>query len=261
PDDSDIERDLEKAVSSLSARNELLVIADGDLSVFAFYDQHKKAEGTQDPILAAFLKKKEKESDKPHKENQLALPLAVAALNFFYRHLERGEAELQKFLIDLAKKQTPAIRHKEKATDEDGYSTDVKWLLIPKSKTDQIKRGTTVAFRVQDNRMVLWDKLMGPIADEPDRFLFSTDSAHPASSDSLRRRINEVLRSCGIQDKGLTSHSLRGGAATAAMRKGVKYEDIQSRRMEVLQLHDVLFGANADITSTNGNGAPADMQG
>ncbi|KAK6017829.1 hypothetical protein OSTOST_16640 [Ostertagia ostertagi] len=136
-------------------------------------------------------------------ENQLkALPLAVAALNFFYGHLERGEAELQKLLIDSAKKQTPAVRHKEKATDEDidrvvnwalnidtpktiedsciillsflaflrisetaavrkehleRKSTDVWWLLIPKSKTDQIKRAMEV--------LKLNDVLFGANAD------------------------------------------------------------------------------------------------
>ncbi|KAK6024068.1 site-specific recombinase, phage integrase family, partial [Ostertagia ostertagi] len=200
-------------------------------------------------------------------ENQLkALPMAVAALNFFYGHLERGEADLQKLLIDSAKKQTPAVRHKEKATDEDidrvvnwalnidtpktiedsciillsfiaflrisetaavrkehleRKSTEVWWLLIPKSKTDQIKRGTTVAFRVQGNRAVLWNKFM-------DRFLFDAIPRQPLlKSDSLRRRIKDVLRSCGLHDRGLTSHSFRGGAATAAMRRGVKYEDIK----------------------------------
>ncbi|XGW29090.1 hypothetical protein V3C99_008690, partial [Haemonchus contortus] len=35
---------LTKAVALLTARNELLIVADGDVSVFAFYDQHKKAE-------------------------------------------------------------------------------------------------------------------------------------------------------------------------------------------------------------------------
>ncbi|PIO71587.1 site-specific recombinase, phage integrase family [Teladorsagia circumcincta] len=209
-------------------------------------------------------------------------------------HLEKGEAELQKLLIGLAKKQTPAVGHKEKATDEDidrgvnwalnidtpetmedsciillsflaflrinetaavrkkhleRKSTDVWWLLIPKSKTDQIRRGTTVAFRVQGNRMVLWNKFMGLIADErPGRFLFSTDLAHPPSTDSLRRRISSVLRSCGLQDKGLTSHPFQGGAATAAMKRGVN-EDIKrvGVAMEFRQHNDVLFGTNADI--------------
>uniref|UniRef100_A0A7I4YKG7 Spore germination protein n=1 Tax=Haemonchus contortus TaxID=6289 RepID=A0A7I4YKG7_HAECO len=35
---------LTKAVALLTVRNELLIVADGDVSVFAFYDQHKKAE-------------------------------------------------------------------------------------------------------------------------------------------------------------------------------------------------------------------------
>ncbi|KAK6029649.1 zinc knuckle, partial [Ostertagia ostertagi] len=52
----------EKAVSLLSARNELLIEADEDVSVFAFYDQQKKAEKTKDPILCRWIKKKESET-------------------------------------------------------------------------------------------------------------------------------------------------------------------------------------------------------
>ncbi|KAK6035888.1 hypothetical protein COOONC_26608 [Cooperia oncophora] len=51
--EGEIKERLENAVSLLSARNELLVVADGDVSVFAFYDQQKKAETTKDPILRA----------------------------------------------------------------------------------------------------------------------------------------------------------------------------------------------------------------
>ncbi|KAK6045598.1 hypothetical protein COOONC_16897 [Cooperia oncophora] len=58
--EGEIKERLENAVSLLSARNELLVVADGDVSVFAFYDQQKKAETTKDPILVEFLKKKRK---------------------------------------------------------------------------------------------------------------------------------------------------------------------------------------------------------
>ncbi|EYC12635.1 hypothetical protein Y032_0046g1336 [Ancylostoma ceylanicum] len=66
PEEEGVKQDLDKAVDLLTKRNELLIIADGDPSVFNFYDQHKKAEGTTDPILSAFLKKKEKEeSSKP----------------------------------------------------------------------------------------------------------------------------------------------------------------------------------------------------
>ncbi|RCN27394.1 zinc knuckle [Ancylostoma caninum] len=66
PEEEGVKQDLDRAVDLLAKRNELLIIADGDPSVFNFYDQHKKAEGTTDPILSAFLKKKEKEeSSKP----------------------------------------------------------------------------------------------------------------------------------------------------------------------------------------------------
>ncbi|XGW11559.1 hypothetical protein V3C99_012776 [Haemonchus contortus] len=62
--EGNIRDSLSKAVALLNARNELLIVADGDVSVFAFYDQHKKAEVTKDPILAEFLKKKEQEETK-----------------------------------------------------------------------------------------------------------------------------------------------------------------------------------------------------
>ncbi|KAK6035685.1 zinc knuckle [Cooperia oncophora] len=71
---SDVKKDLEKAVSLLTARNELLIVADGDLSVFAFYDQHKKAEVAKDPVIAAFLKAKEKEVPRPRKTSVWKAP-------------------------------------------------------------------------------------------------------------------------------------------------------------------------------------------
>ncbi|KIH43647.1 hypothetical protein ANCDUO_26342 [Ancylostoma duodenale] len=67
PEEDDIKKNLEKTIELLTKRNELLVVADGDNSVFAFYEQHKKAEVTTDPILASFLKKKEKEEPKKMK--------------------------------------------------------------------------------------------------------------------------------------------------------------------------------------------------
>ncbi|EYC19801.1 hypothetical protein Y032_0023g726 [Ancylostoma ceylanicum] len=67
PEEDDVKKNLDKAIELLTKRNELLVVADGDVSVFAFYEQHKKAEVTTDPILASFLKKKEKEEPKKMK--------------------------------------------------------------------------------------------------------------------------------------------------------------------------------------------------
>ncbi|KAK5973676.1 hypothetical protein GCK32_007482 [Trichostrongylus colubriformis] len=58
PDKSEDKKDMKRALSLLSARKELLVVADGDLSVFAFYNQQKRAKITKDPYLAVFLVKK-----------------------------------------------------------------------------------------------------------------------------------------------------------------------------------------------------------
>ncbi|KAK6045698.1 site-specific recombinase, phage integrase family, partial [Cooperia oncophora] len=207
-------------------------------------------------------------------QNQLKiLSTAVASLNFFYGHLEDGEAELQKLLMDSAKKEAPAVMHKEKASEEDvdkmvewalnmntakatedcciillsylaflrisetaavrkehlqAKGGDIWWLLIPKSKTDQSKRGTEVAFKVQGRRAVLWNKFVALIADKsPHQFIFSPKFAHQPSTDSLRKRIDNVLQGAGLLHKGFTSHSFRGGAAAAALRRGVSYEDIR----------------------------------
>ncbi|VDO30573.1 unnamed protein product [Haemonchus placei] len=207
-------------------------------------------------------------------ENQLkVLQMAIAALNFFYGRLEGGEAELQKLLIDSAKKETPVVVHKRKASEEDidkvidwALNTDtikatedcciilllfaaflriseaaavrkehleskedgLWWLHIPKSKTDQCKKGTTVAFKLQGRRLVLWSKFLQSLADKSrNQFIFAPSSTRAPSTDTLRKRIRNVLRCSGLRDKGLTSHSFRGGAATAALRRGVSSEDIR----------------------------------
>lgn len=61
-DDCDVKQVLAKALTMLSQRNELLVVADKDPDVFEFYDQHTRAETlqTSNPILAAFLREKKK---------------------------------------------------------------------------------------------------------------------------------------------------------------------------------------------------------
>ncbi|KAK6061878.1 site-specific recombinase, phage integrase family [Cooperia oncophora] len=175
--------------------------------------------------------------------------------------------------MDSAKKEAPAVMHKEKASEEDvdkmvewalnmntakatedcciillsylaflrisetaavrkehlqAKGGDIWWLLIPKSKTDQSKRGTEVAFKVQGRRAVLWNKFVALIADKsPHQFIFSPKFAHQPSTDSLRKRIDNVLQGAGLLHKGFTSHSFRGGAATAALRRGVSCEDIR----------------------------------
>ncbi|KAK6057208.1 site-specific recombinase, phage integrase family, partial [Cooperia oncophora] len=180
-------------------------------------------------------------------QNQLKiLSTAVASLNFFYGHLEDGEAELQKLLMDSAKKEAPAVMHKEKASEED-VDKMVEWALntakatedcciillsylafLRISETAASKRGTEVAFKVQGRRAVLWNKFVALIADKsPHQFIFSPKFAHQPSTDSLRKRIDNVLQGAGLLHKGFTSHSFRGGAATAALRRGVSCEDIR----------------------------------
>ncbi|RCN38449.1 zinc knuckle [Ancylostoma caninum] len=66
PEDYEIRSNLAKAITLLTQRNELLVVADTDTEVFEFYDQHSKADSMQasNPILAAFLREKKKKEEK-----------------------------------------------------------------------------------------------------------------------------------------------------------------------------------------------------
>ncbi|RCN49871.1 hypothetical protein ANCCAN_04117 [Ancylostoma caninum] len=47
PEDSEIKANLTKAITLLTQRNELLVVADTDPEVFQFYDQHSRADSMQ----------------------------------------------------------------------------------------------------------------------------------------------------------------------------------------------------------------------
>ncbi|KHJ74994.1 site-specific recombinase, phage integrase family [Oesophagostomum dentatum] len=184
-----------------------------------------------------------------------------------------GDAELQKLLIDSAKRDAAPVTHRKKATEEDigtvvGWAlnkntkacisaaciillsflaflrvseaacvrkshlenkgNDIWWLHIPKSKTDQKGKGTTVAFKVKGIHCTLWNKFMDIIKEETKQFfIFGSASKRKPSADDLRKRITWVLSSAGLGHKGLTSHSFRGGAATSALRNGVDQESIK----------------------------------
>ncbi|EYC32692.1 hypothetical protein Y032_0002g1044 [Ancylostoma ceylanicum] len=61
-----------------------------------------------------------------------SIPIATAALNFFYGRLDDGDAELQKLLVDSAKRETPPIVHRKKASQED-IDAIVDWALTNES--------------------------------------------------------------------------------------------------------------------------------
>ncbi|KHJ82983.1 site-specific recombinase, phage integrase family, partial [Oesophagostomum dentatum] len=63
-----------------------------------------------------------------HLRQVKSIPVAVAALNFFYGRLSEGDAELQKLLIDSAKRDSPPVIHRRKATEED-IDAVVQWAL------------------------------------------------------------------------------------------------------------------------------------
>ncbi|KAK6035227.1 hypothetical protein COOONC_27268 [Cooperia oncophora] len=183
-----------------------------------------------------------------HKQQLKCIPMAVASLNFFYGGLKGGEAELQKLLIDSAKRETPSVRHRKKASEEDigviinwalqndsqenirgacailisflaflriSETVNVQknhlqykgagiwWLYIPRSKTDQFKKGETVAFKVVDTYKILWDKFFEQfIQGSGEEFLFSSCPGLPSSTDALRKHMNEIFRSAGLHHKG-----------------------------------------------------------
>ncbi|RCN40950.1 site-specific recombinase, phage integrase family [Ancylostoma caninum] len=202
-----------------------------------------------------------------------SIPVATAALNFFYGRLDDGDAEVQKLLVDSAKREAPPIIHRRKASQEDidaivewglrnnsdeavtessiillsflaflriGETACVRkkdsedkgngtwWLRIPRSKTDQQRLGSTVAFKVQGKAEELWHKFTKVLKNlREEQFIFATRPGDRPTTDALRKRMNSDLNRAGLGHKGLTPHSFRGGAATVALRNGVNQEDIK----------------------------------
>ncbi|KHJ96700.1 site-specific recombinase, phage integrase family [Oesophagostomum dentatum] len=195
-----------------------------------------------------------------------SISLAIAALNFLYGHLTDGEAELQKLLVDSAKRDMLPVTHRKKATQEDvdavvqwalkeDTATAITesciilllflaflirkshledkgggtwWLKIPKSKIDQRGKGSIVAFNVKGVESVLWNKFIEITKQRSkNQLMFANPTDRKPKTNKLRKRINAVLKNAGLSHKRLTSHSFRGGAATTALRRGVSQEDIK----------------------------------
>ncbi|EYC39645.1 hypothetical protein Y032_0647g1098 [Ancylostoma ceylanicum] len=95
------------------------------------------------------------------------------------------------------------------------------WLTIEKSKTDQLQTGATIAFQLDDLgeslRKKFWELKN---AKFPSEFIFSSRNGSAPSRDFIVRQIKWAVASAGLGSRGLTTHSFRGGAATAAVRAG-----------------------------------------
>lgn len=202
-----------------------------------------------------------------------SIPMASAALNFYYGRLDEGDADLHRLLVDSAKRGTSPVVHRKKATQDDidavvrwalrdntnkaitdaciillSFSAFLRisevasvqkahlenkgqgiwWLKIPKSKSDQMKIGTTVAFKIRQEDSILWQKFMDILKSRKrEHFIFATSAGDKPTTDDIRKRMKEVLKEAGLSKRALTSHSFRGGAATVALRNGASHDEIK----------------------------------
>lgn len=103
----------------------------------------------------------------------------------------------------------------------------VWWLFLKRSKVDQQGIGTQVAFRLGGRKLLLWEqfKRLNETCSALD-FLFSSKRGGAPSRDYVTRRIKETLQAAGLGSRQLTTHSFRGGAATAAIRAGIAPENV-----------------------------------
>ncbi|EYC12634.1 hypothetical protein Y032_0046g1335 [Ancylostoma ceylanicum] len=141
------------------------------------------------------------------------------------------------FLAFLRVGEAASLRKKHLVCKGNG----VWWVHIARSKTDQQKRGNTVAFNIVGQNALLWTRFqeyLDNISEES--FIFAPESKYPPTTDLLRKRVNAVLQNAGIGHKGLTPHSFRGGAATAAIRSGVTQDEI--KRVALVDVRDYLAG-------------------
>jgi len=110
-------------------------------------------------------------------------------------------------------------------------------LFLPRSKTDQLGRGTVINLPITNkascpvnNLRRLFTKYPAP--DEAPlfgRIQFNSKLMNPLtfSRNFVGRRLHELLLSAGINPIGFTLHSLRRGATQTAANIGLKYNQIQ----------------------------------
>ncbi|KAK6035887.1 site-specific recombinase, phage integrase family [Cooperia oncophora] len=156
-------------------------------------------------------------------------PYGRSLLEFLLRWVERRGSRAPKAANRFSEKRNTLRSRGSYVKESLQYKgAGIWWLYIPRSKTDQFKKGETVAFKVVDTYKILWDKFFEQfIQGSGEEFLFSSCPGLPSSTDALRKHMNDIFRSAGLHHKGLTPHSLRGGAATAALRRGVSQDDIK----------------------------------
>ncbi|WKY15687.1 hypothetical protein Q1695_000854 [Nippostrongylus brasiliensis] len=103
----------------------------------------------------------------------------------------------------------------------------VWWLRIKKSKVDQQGAGTRIAFHLKGRQLLLWESFTRLCLSRPrERYLFSSSHREAPSRDFIDRTVKHALQQAGLGSRHLTTHSFRGGAATAAIRAGIAPQNV-----------------------------------
>ncbi|EPB66989.1 site-specific recombinase, phage integrase family [Ancylostoma ceylanicum] len=104
---------------------------------------------------------------------------------------------------------------------------DIWWLKIRRSKTDQEGLGSTVAFRLNGDALRLWMRFRElHWQNSQEDFIFSSSRGGAPFRDYIARRLKRILTEAGLQQRNLTPHSFRRGAATTAIRTGVDSSNV-----------------------------------
>ncbi|KAK6010220.1 hypothetical protein OSTOST_24766, partial [Ostertagia ostertagi] len=184
-----------------------------------------------------------------HEGEDRSLGYHVSALSHFFGPLPEDDADIPKALLRAASRSRKPVKHRTKASKDDvdkiievglttdspglmcaattfqdfTYKGDGAWgILIKRSKTDQQGQGEVVVAKWGLQETKLWQifcRLKRPLL--PQKILFSGKVGEAPSRDFVAKNITKVAKAAGLQHKKLTSHSLRGGAATHAIRQGV----------------------------------------
>jgi integrase len=100
-------------------------------------------------------------------------------------------------------------------------------LTIRKSKTDQEGKGATVAFALNsDVEQRVWDREFKEFVGLEFFIFGSLSTRKPLTTSTMRRYLDALLAEAGLQECHYTTHSFRGGAATAAIRHGVQQSEV-----------------------------------
>ena len=116
-------------------------------------------------------------------------------------------------------------------------------LHLKRSKTDIKNEGTTILVAAIDSPLCPVKALLQLFALDPQQSnapLFSF-SGQPFTKDRVHRKLNDFLRSNGIDPKDYTLHSFRKGAAQHAKDSGMRDDQIQALGRWTSQAFQVYF--------------------